>query len=530
MTIDLTILVLGLEGSPGAEATRAALRQVIERGSCQVFVVDGLSEASALVETPFVSLLMAGDLPGRDAVSSIRDAIQARPDLDVLYGDEDRIDADGHRTDPFHKPGWSPERLWGQGYLGSMVTYRSSLMAETIADGDVDVEEAVSSQMHELSLSVSLRARVVGHLPAVLCHRPMPTSERFPSSIAAVQRHFDRIGLCGLAIETGPSGSDLIGFEPALQGHPPLVSIIIPTGGSKRTVRGRSFVLVENAIRSVIANSTHQVFEIVIVVDAKSTDELATRLRSIDPRVRTVKDDRPFNFAAACNLGVAQSSGTMVVLLNDDTEVVTANWMERLLTLTALDDVGAVGVKLFYGDGRIQHGGVATRGTGPDHLYHGYPGDDPGHGDWLRLTVNCFAATGACLAIRRDHWEAVDGMDEQFPLNYNDIDLCLRLADQGWRTVVDNQTELMHLETSSRPPGSESWEVEAFRARWGRWLDNDPYDNPNLVTMGLLQVPPPPALTAIAEHRGTGRHRLRVWTTKNGFELPVVDERMQSQH
>ena len=245
--------------------------------------------------------------------------------------------------------------------------------------------------------------------------------------------------------------------------------------------------------------------------------------------VFVVKDERPFNFAAACNLGVEASHGTVLVLLNDDTEVVTPDWIERLVAFVQLDHVGAVGVKLFYGDGRIQHAGVSTRDTGPDHLYHGYPGNDPGHGDWLRVPVDAFAATGACLAVTRQKWDAVGGMDERFPLNYNDIDLCLRLTERGWSTVVDNQTELLHLETSSRKAGSENWEVEGFRDRWRGWIRDDPYDNPNLVTIGLEQIPNPPALTALMEYRGLIDHPARLWRAGSGFDRDAsVDEAQTS--
>lgn len=527
-------------GDPALEATRgtvAAFADDVNAGRCQVVAVEGVPDAlAALGQTSFVILVASGDQPTPHAVVSIVEAIERCSDVDLLYGDEVRADAasdsapsnsaasdSASESRAFHKPAWSPERLLSQNYLGSMVVYRASMLAGF--DVSAMTGRTVEHQLHDLALQAVSAASVVIHLPDILCGSALRPLGSTSGAVREVQRHFDREKVPAGAVVTGRSWDDrpMIGFEPRLGERSPLVSIVMPTGGSTRTVRGQTLVLVDNAIRSLIDNSTYERIEIVVVVDAKSTQALLDQIADLDPRVRIVRDERPFNFAAACNLGVAASVGSLVVLLNDDTEVVTPDWIERLVVLTTIDDVGAVGVKLLYSDGRVQHGGVGTSVAGPDHLYHGYPGDDLGHGGWLAATVNCFAATGACLAVRRDHWDAVGGMDEVFPLNYNDIDLCLRLQAEGWRTVVDNQTELMHLETSSRPAGSEQWEVDAFRGRWESSFAANPYGNPNLVTVGLLQVPPPPELTELRRYRGKPPHSMRVWSRSRGFGL-AVDE------
>lgn len=512
-------MVVVLGGAGATEDTVASFGSDAGHGRCRLVEAVGMPEAQLVLgDASFVTFIIGGDRPTPIAVGAIMSCLEERSDLDVLYGDE-ALDV-GSEEDSFHKPAWSPERLISQNYLGSMVTYRATFVAG--ADMSGMAGRSPEQQLHDLALQAASNAAVVAHLPRTLsvrCVDGAPADDCLPE----VQRHLDREAWPAKAVATSHqhAGRSLMDFEPDLGERSPLVSIVIPTGGSTRTVRGETLVLVDNAIASLVERSTYERVEIVVVVDARSTQELADRLAGLDRRVRVVKDSRPFNFAAACNLGVNASNGSVVVLLNDDTEVVTPNWIERLIVLTAPDNVGAVGVKLFYSDGRVQHGGVATRDTGPDHLYHGYPGDESGHGAWLRSMVNCFAATGACLAVRRDHWDAVDGMDEAFPLNYNDIDLCLRLHAAGWRTVVDNRTELTHLETSSRPEGSETWEVDAFRERWGSWLNSDPYDNPNLVTVGLQQVAPPAVLTALADYRRDEGHPMRVWSRSHGFGLSV---------
>lgn len=474
--------------------------------------------------TEYVAFVESGDELAADAVASVLSELARNPDIDVLYGDEDRLDENDRRCEPFHKPAWSPDRLRAHHLLGGFVVYRSALVREALRLEGCSSSASVDEQLHDLALKVTEQARVIAHVPRVLCHRrSMNAQHTGHDRVAAVQRHCRRIDFSMDAVD-GPAPS-IVAFRPRPLTDPPLVSIIVPTGGAERLVRGQKLRLVDNALISVLEHSTHHHIEIVVVVDAKSTARLAARLRALDPRVIVVKDERPFNFAAACNLGVAASAGSMVILLNDDTEVVTPDWIERLVAYAELDHVGAVGAKLFYADGRIQHAGVATRDTGPDHLYHGYPGTDSGHGEWLRVPVNAFAATGACLAVSRRKWDDVGGMDEGFPLNYNDIDLCLRLTERGWSTVVDNQTELLHLETSSRNAGSENWEVEKFRERWPGWITDDPHDNPNLVTIGLEQIPKPPALTALMEYRGMIDHPVRLWRAGSGFDRSAsVDE------
>ncbi len=523
--------MLGDARSNAAVQTASAFDADVEAGHCRVVTAAGVPEArSALHAAAFVTLIVAGDHPAPGAIAAIADVLAGHPDLDLLYGDSALEAASATDEGSFHKPAWSPERLLSQDYLGSMVTYRAAYFAGVDVGGMAG--RSGLQQLHDVTLQAASTAAVVAHLPRIVCIEGVAHASG-EGAVAEVQRHFDRAGVRARAVPTERTwaGRPVVGFAPDLGGWSPLVSIVMPTGGSKRTVRGETFVLVDNAIQSLVDRSTYDRIEIVVVIDAKSTQTLADRLAALDPRVRIVKDNRPFNFAAACNLGVSASSGEVVVLLNDDTEVMTPDWVERLIVLTSLHDVGAVGVKLFYADGRLQHGGVATRNTdnGPDHLYHGYPGDDAGHGGWLHSIVNCFAATGACLAVRRDRWDAVNGMDEQFPLNYNDIDLCLRLHAAGWRTLVDNQTELTHLETSSRPAGSETWEVDAFCERWGPWLDNDPYDNPNLVTVGLQQIPPPLALSALTEHRGGAHLPIRLWSRERGFGLEVSEPLIAEQ-
>lgn len=404
-------------------------------------------------------------------------------------------------------------------YVAGLWLVRTELLRSLVADA---VDEPLLG-LHDLALRAGERARSVLSVPCVLAEIADRPDRPDRNDVAAVDRHLSRLGVPARAVER--SGGD-IGFEPELADHP-LVSIVVPTGGTVRRVRGEDVELVSNAVRSVVERSTYARIEIVVVIDHKSPDELGERLAAIDPRVVVVRDTRPFNFAATANLAVEHSTGSVVVLLNDDTEVVSENWIERLVALTAPDDVGAVGVRLLYGDGRLQHGGVVARNGSADHLHHGYPGDTVGHHRLIASTANLLAVTGAVLAVRRDRWDTVGGMNERLPLNYNDVDLCLRLSDRGWRTVFDGDTTLTHLETSSRPHGSETWEHDVIRDEWGDVLSDDPFDNPNLRVIGVSQKPPSVALSRLRSIRGEGPavvYRSRRDGRPEARDMPVVGD------
>jgi GT2 family glycosyltransferase len=229
-----------------------------------------------------------------------------------------------------------------------------------------------------------------------------------------------------------------------------------------------------------VRRSTYPDYEIVCVVDESTDDDARAELVAAGrDRLRIVPYREPFNFARKINLGVLQSRSDFLVILNDDTEVITPDWIESLLMFAREPAVGAVGAKLRFADGRLQHVGVVAVDGNPGHPYYGFPADFDGHMDNARTPTNCIAVTAACMMTRRDSFESVGGLSLEFPLNYNDVDYCLKLYHSGRRMVFDPYAELFHFETSSRATGSVSEaELDAVRARWGRFLRRDPYYNP----------------------------------------------------
>lgn len=508
----LSILSEAEQRSHGPESGEVVVIHRDEQGG----IVAASNDAIDASTGEFVAFLDNDDLLAPGALAAFESAADAYDDVDVIYSDEDKMSMEGRRVDPFHKPSWSPDRLRCQMYLGHLCAYRRTLVNEV---GNLR-QEFHGSQDHDLALRVTEKARRVTHIPQVLYHwrqaltstalDPANKDWAFEAGVRAVQSHLDRVGIEAEA-NRDRRFVGVTSVDPVLSEHP-LVSIVILTGGTRRIVRGQDVVMVTNAIKSVVARSTYPNYEILVVIDAKSSDALGDELRAVGGgRVRVVRDTRPFSFAASNNLGVSHAYGDHIVFLNDDTEVLTVDWMERLVMWSSLEGVGAVGCLLEYPDGRIQHAGVFSRRGGPSHRYHGFNASGQGAFGVLGQTINLLAVTGACLAIKREVFDEIGGFCTHLPLNFNDVDLCLKTINAGYRNVLDHRTRLVHLETSTRPKGVEAEEVEFMLARWDRLLNNDPWDNPNLDGVGVEEIPPPASLTARRELVGEVQFAARSW-------------------
>ncbi|MDA3039860.1 MAG: glycosyltransferase [Actinomycetota bacterium] len=513
-------LVLAADGPQPAEvdAVLDALddpRIVLERCPTQGGISAATNAAIARATGEFVAFLDNDDVLSPRATQAIARATGLADDVDFVYSDEDKLDPGGRRVEPFHKPGWSPERLLGQMYTCHLSAYRKSLIDQV---GGLR-SEFNGAQDHDLALRISRLARRVVHIPEVLYHwRQSATSTALdPGSkqwahdagTRAVQAHLDDAGLPALAVSDAAYPGVTV-INPALRAHP-LVSIIVLTRGTARMIRNESVVLDEHGVRTVLQRSSYPNYEIVVVLDRDAPPALAAQLEALDPkRIRTVHNTEPFNFADANNFGVDQAEGTHLIFLNDDTEVKTPGWIERLVFWSSIPDVGVAGCCLEFADGRIQHAGIVSRASGPSHRWAGFAADHPGMFSSLRLTVNMLATTGACLAILRTRFEEVGGFTKLFPLNFNDVDLGLKLVSRGYRNVVDNRTRLYHFETSTRPKTVEANEVHLLFERWNGLINDDPWDNPNVRGVGVEETPAPPLLTRLREMHGT-HYPPRAW-------------------
>ncbi|HET9676975.1 MAG TPA: glycosyltransferase, partial [Solirubrobacterales bacterium] len=406
------------------EAAREDPRIRVQRREQNGGIVAASNDALAMAQGEFVALLDHDDTLHPDALAQVEQALAEEPEADYAYSDEDKLVGPGVHLQPFFKPDWSPERLRTQMYTGHLSVLRRAL-AEAVGGFDPEFE---GSQDWDLVLKATERARAVVHVPRVLYHwRVSATSTAaagqetkpwaFEAGARAVQAHCERIGLQA-RVERDRAHTGVYHLQPQLR-EEPLVSIVIPTACQAREVRYRQQVLVNNCVRSIRERSSYGNYEIVCVVDAGAPAEALAELHELGgERLRVVDYDRPFNFSEKVNLGAAQARGEHLLLLNDDIEVATPDWIERMVMYSSLPEVGAVGGRLLLEDGRIQHVGVRFKRGLPDHPYHGHAGDYEGYFYAVAVARNPLAVTGACLMTRRELFERLGGLDPELPVNY----------------------------------------------------------------------------------------------------------------
>lgn len=442
----------------------------------------GIAAASedALVRAQgeFVALLDHDDQLAPNALATMARTLEQHPDADYVYSDEDKVDDRGYTYDRFAKPEWSPERLRSQMYTGHLSVIRTSLAHEV---GGFR-EGYDGSQDHDLVLRVTERARRVVHVPEVLYHwRAVPGSAAsdpnaknyaWEAGRRAVQDHVDRVGI-DAAISLGP----LPGTYRAERRLPPerMVSIVIPTRGSSGLLWGQQRCFVVDAVRGLLAHTQHENLEIVLVADTATPPDVLAQVHALaGDRLVVVPYREKFNFSRKCNVGFLAARGDVIVLLNDDVEVVSDRWLENLCAPLEDPAVGITGAKLFYGDGSIQHAG---------HLYdrdeysHAFLGSDPDSTvafSALHIDREASGVTAACAAMRRDAYTAVGGLCEDLPANFNDVDLCFKIAHVGLRIVWLAHVELYHFESRSREATVQAWEHRRVFDRWGSYMV-DPY-------------------------------------------------------
>jgi GT2 family glycosyltransferase len=273
----------------------------------------------------------------------------------------------------------------------------------------------------------------------------------------------------------------------------PLVSIIIPTAGSIGSVWGHRALMVDRCFESIQSSTSYPNYEIVCVVDEHwrgqdSVEHFMDRYES--ERVRFFSDSGSFNFSRKVNLGAFHARGDRIVLLNDDTEIITEDWLEAMLGVLNEGDVGAVGAALLHPDGTLQHGGQYMNRM-PHHILYGFPFSEPGPMSCAHLERECSGVTAACEMVRRDVFEAVGGFCEELANNYNDVDFSLKVREMGMRVVWTPWARLWHHEStsrlaaarvndSSRSNAVQAYEKEFIRVRWQETLVNDPYVSESL--------------------------------------------------
>ncbi|QSI28776.1 glycosyltransferase [Variovorax sp. RKNM96] len=440
----------------------------------------------------YFGVVFTGDRLAPVAVAAMQSALTRWPDAEVVYSDEDWVDQCGRRQKPRFKSAWDPDAQIGFDLLGSLCLIARERALET--GGLSAAHGSAAHYDFHCRTALSLPCSRIRHVPAVLYHRRIPqriNSRETRSAISAYAVSAREVAAnaaalqVGVAVDVGPSpvSSFVNHVHRPLPSPAPRVSVLVPT-------RDRAGLL-RNCLHGLLTQTDYPDFE-VLILDNDSVEPATIALLAelnTDSRVRVLRVSGPFNFSRINNTGASAATGDVLLFLNNDIEVLEENWLKEMVGEVARPDIGCVGAKLLYSDGTVQHAGVILQ-SGPlaMHVCRTEDGMTAGAAGRLAGTRDYLAVTGACLAVRRSVFDEVGGFDaEHLAVAFNDIDLCLKVSDAGYRNVCTPFASLLHLESASR--GQDDSEEKRARAnrelhhmqlKWGDRFDCDPYHNPNL--------------------------------------------------
>ena len=452
-------------------------------------ISEATNSALAIATGEFVALLDNDDELAINAFYEVVKVLNENPELDLIYSDEDKIDMDGNRSDPAFKPDWSPDLLLGTNYISHLGVYRRSILEE-IGGFRKGYE---GSQDYDLVLRFTEKTTKerIKHIPKVLYYwRMLPTSTAvdqgskgyaFEAGLRAVQDALVRRGINGHATHGAANGLYDVYYDIESE---KLVSIIIPTKNGYKDV--------QRCVSSIIEKTTYQNYEI-IMADNGSTDPKMHELyaefeQQLPGRFFVESIDIPFNFSTINNRAAKKAHGEYLLFLNNDTEVITENWLTLMVSFAQQERIGCVGAKLLYPNNTVQHAGVILGlGGVAGHGHYGYPHGDLGYFGRLAINVNYSAVTAACLLMKKADFDAVGGFEEAFTVAFNDVDLCLKVQALGRDNVWLHEAELYHFESQTRGYDDKGKKKKRFEQekvmmeeKWGPLIENDPFYNPNL--------------------------------------------------
>ena len=427
----------------------------------------------------FIVLLDHDDLLESHALAEIAAVIAEHDDVDVIYTDEDKLDELDRPMQPHLKPDWDPDLLLAYPYLGHITAIRHDVLRHMGGFRP----EFDGSQDYDVMLRATELARRVVHIPKILYHWRVVAGSAAGDTDAKPWAHLasrraledavERQGIDGV-VESGPFQG---AYHVRRRVHgDPTVSVIIP-------FRDQAALTVA-CLESLERAPGYEITEVVLVDNGSVEPETRELRRRLEDRPDTRVLDYPgaFNWAAINNFAAATCKTDMLLFLNNDIEATTEGWLHALVELGQRPEVGAVGARLIYPDGKLQHAGVVLgMGGVASHIFIGLPKGQGGYFAWDQVVRGYSAVTAACMLVRRDVFEELDGYDEGFAVGFNDVDFCIRLGRAGYRVLYTPHAELTHYESVSRGLSGYRADYELFLARWTDVLKvGDPYFNPNL--------------------------------------------------
>ena len=436
----------------------------------------------------YISLFDHDDLLHPSALFEVMKAI-CEQNADLIYTDENTF----HNTPadafcPNYKPDYAPDTLRSYNYICHFTSFARSLMVKA---GGGFRSEFDGSQDYDIILRLTEQAEHIVHIPKILyywrSHANSVASDinakpyTLNAAKLALSQHLNRIGLKGDVLDSVVPSTYKISYE--IEGEP-LVSILIPNYEHKSVL--------ETCLNSIYEKSTYRNFEVIVIENNSSSPEIFDyyeKIKSKWSNMKVVAWNDKFNFSAINNFGAQYANGDILLLLNNDIEVITPDWLEQMLMFAQRKDVGAVGSMLYYPDDTVQHGGVILGiGGVAGHAHKYFQRGDYGYMSRLTIAQNYSCVTAACVMMRRAVWDEIGGIDDAFAVAFNDVDMCMRIRKAGYLVVWTPYAELYHHESKSRGPEDTpekqrrfQREVLRFQECWEKELKaGDPYYNPNL--------------------------------------------------
>lgn len=451
------------------------------------------NDALAMASGEFIGLLDHDDELSPLALHEVVKLLNEHPEADFIYSDEDKLTMRGVRRAPFFKPDWSPDLFFSLMYTCHLGIYRKALM-DKIGGFRPGFEGAQDYDL-VLRLIEQTSADRIFHIPRVLYHwRQIPGSAAAGMSEKGYAHEAGKRALTDYMHRQDLAGEVVDGFLPGFYRlhrqvpDSPRVSIIIPFRDGVDLLR--------RCVTSILTTTDESWYDLILINNRSTAPETRRYLAELsdNPAISIHDFDADFNFSALINFGVGKSRTDLILILNNDTEVINSDWLTAMREHLQRPEVGVVGAKLYYPDQTIQHGGVVIGIAGTaGHAFKHFPGDHPGYCGLLNAVRNCSAVTGACMLFKKELFNRVGGFDEvNLPINYNDIDFCLKVRERGYLVVWTPFAQLYHYENATKgddaaarpqaPDYRAQREAERayFQRRWQRVIAHDPYYNPNL--------------------------------------------------
>lgn len=447
------------------------------------------NDAVAMAEGEYLLFLDHDDLLRRHSLLRVVQEIVKNPQLGIIYSDEDKVDENGQRYDHNFKPDWNPDLFLSQNYLCHLVCCKKILFDQV--GGMRHGVEGCQDWDLLLRMTEVLDSKNIGHISEILYHwrsgvdsTALSLKEKpyvLSNAVKILNDTLSRRGVNAIA-ELFNKKNGYMRIKYSLPSKLPLVSIIIPTKDR--------FDLLSRCVETLLDLTDYKNFEILILdhnSDEKKLLDYFTKIKKIS-KIRILKMAGEFNYSRINNHGVKEAKGEILLFLNNDIEIINSSWLSEMVSQVLREEIGCVGAKLLYPNDTVQHGGVIIGlGGVAGHSHKHFPMNHPGYKHRLQLVQNFLAVTAACLAVRKKIFDKVGGFNEKdLKVAFNDVDLCLKIAEKGYRNLWTPHAVLIHHESASRGKDTVPDKIERFKKeisymkkRWKQRLKHDPSFNKN---------------------------------------------------